>query len=127
MNILIWLAVAGGGALGAMARYGVSRASTHYLGVNFPWGTFIANILGSMIMGALIVALSRTEPHSQELRAFLTVGVLGAFTTFSTFSLDVITLYENRSLAIAGLYLGGSVLFSLIGLFLGMALARNIG
>ncbi len=122
---VIWLAVASGGALGAMARYGVSRAAVHLLGPNFPWGTIAANVTGSFAMGFLIVWLARTEPHSAAMRAFLTVGLLGAFTTFSTFSLDVVTLYRDRTLTIAGAYLAASVILSVIGLLGGMTLGRQ--
>lgn len=98
----VWIAVAAGGAIGAMARHGVSRLSLHWLGPNFPWGTLTANVAGSFAMGLIIVWLSTREPASPALRAFLTVGLLGAFTTFSTFSLDVVALYRDRTLMIAG-------------------------
>lgn len=122
---VIWMAVAAGGAVGAMARHGVSRAALHLLGPNFPWGTLAANIGGSFAMGLLIVWLSRHEPQSAALRAFLTVGVLGAFTTFSTFSLDVVTLYRDRTLVIAGAYLLASVILSVSGLAAGLLIGRQ--
>ena len=121
----IWMAVAAGGALGAMARHGVSRMALHLMGPNFPWGTLAANIAGSFAMGLIIVWLSAREPASPALRAFLTVGLLGAFTTFSTFSLDVVTLYRDRTLMIAGAYLGASVILSVCGLLMGLALGRQ--
>lgn len=122
----IWVAVAGGGALGAMARHGVSRLSLHFLGSNFPWGTLCANVVGSLTMGVLIAWLAAKEPHNPALRAFLTVGLLGAFTTFSTFSLDVVTLYRDRAIAIAGAYLLASVILSIAGLLAGLVLGRSI-
>lgn len=122
----IWLAVAAGGAVGAVARNGVSRAAMHLLGPNFPWGTLTVNILGSFAMGLFIVWLSHREPASPALRAFLTVGLLGAFTTFSTFSLDVVTLYRDRTLMIAGAYILASVILSVGGLFAGLALGRQL-
>lgn len=125
MNATIWLAVGAGGALGAMARHGVSRAAHHALGPNFPWGTLIANGAGSFLMGALIVWLARHEPQNGALHAFLAVGLLGAFTTFSTFSLDVVTLYKDRSTMLAGLYLGASLLVSIGGLLAGLAIMRS--
>ncbi len=125
MNGSIWLAVAAGGAMGAMARHGVSRAALHWLGPNFPWGTLAANIAGSFAMGLIIVWLSSREPASPALRAFLTVGLLGAFTTFSAFSLDVVTLYRDRTLMIAGAYLLASVILSVCGLLGGLALGRQ--
>ncbi len=124
MNFPVWLAVGAGGAIGATARYGVSRAALHLFGPNFPWGTLIANVSGSFFMGALIVWLSRHEPAAPALRAFLTVGVLGAFTTFSTFSLDAMVLYRDRSLTIAVLYVAASVSLSIAGLAAGMAAFR---
>ena len=124
---VIWLAVAGGGAIGAMARHGVSRLSLHFLGPNFPWGTLCANVAGSLMMGLVIAWLAAKEPHSPALRAFLTVGLLGAFTTFSTFSLDVVTLYRDRTIAIAGAYLVASVILSIAGLLGGLMLGRSIG
>lgn len=126
MGAHIWLAVAAGGAVGAMARHGVSRAALHLLGPNFPWGTLAANIAGSFAMGLFIVWLSAREPASPALRAFLTVGLLGAFTTFSTFSLDVVTLYRDRTLTIAGAYLLASVILSVGGLLAGLALGRQL-
>ncbi|MAW78969.1 MAG: fluoride efflux transporter CrcB [Parvularcula sp.] len=122
----IWLAVAAGGAVGAVARNGVSRAAMHLLGPNFPWGTLAVNILGSFAMGLFIVWLAHREPASPALRAFLTVGLLGAFTTFSTFSLDVVTLYRDRTLTIAGAYILASVILSVGGLFAGLALGRQL-
>lgn len=126
MSGTVWLAVGAGGALGAMARHGVSRVSLHLLGPNFPWGTLTANVAGSFAMGLLVVWLSRHEPQSAALRAFLMVGLLGAFTTFSTFSLDVVTLYRDRTVMIAGAYLGASVLLSIVGLLAGLAIGRQI-
>lgn len=121
----IWLAVGAGGAIGAMARHGVSRTAMHLLGPNFPWGTLAANIMGSFAMGLIIVWLAHREPATPALRAFLTVGMLGAFTTFSTFSLDVVTLYRDRTLMIAGAYLLASVILSVGALLGGLALGRQ--
>jgi len=123
---IIWLAVGAGGAIGAMARHGVSRAALHLMGPNFPWGTLAANISGSFAMGLLIVWLSRHEPQSAAMRAFLTVGLLGAFTTFSTFSLDVVTLYRDRTMMIAGAYLLASVILSVAGLLGGLGFGRQV-
>ncbi|WP_375203150.1 fluoride efflux transporter CrcB [Hyphococcus sp.] len=122
----IWLAVAAGGAVGAMARHGVSRTAMHLLGPNFPWGTLAANLMGSFAMGLIIVWLAHREPATPALRAFLTVGLLGAFTTFSTFSLDVVTLYRDRTLMIAGAYLLASVILSVGALLGGLALGRHL-
>lgn len=124
MTLSIWLAIGAGGAVGAMARHGVSRAALHYLGPNFPWGTLTVNAVGSFAMGAFIVWLARHEPQTSALRAFLTVGLLGAFTTFSTFALDAVTLAKDRTLTIAGVYVAASVVLSIGGLVAGMVAMR---
>ena len=126
MSQLNWIAIAAGGALGALARHSVSRAAMHWLGPQFPWGTLCANVLGSAAMGAVIVWLARHEPQPSSLRAFLVVGVLGAFTTFSTFALDALTLYKDRTLTVAAAYICGSVILSIASLILGMAVMRSM-
>jgi len=120
MNAPLWLAIAAGGAIGAVARYGVSRASLHLLGPAFPWGTLTANTLGSFLMGVLVAWLSRHNGEATPLSAFLTVGVLGAFTTFSTFALDAVMLAKDRSLTIAGVYIAASIILSIVGLAAGL-------
>lgn len=119
-------AIAAGGAAGALARHGVNLTSAHFWGMNFPWGTVIVNILGSFIMGLLIVKFAHMDGASQELRAFLTTGFLGAFTTFSTFSLDFVTIWERGDTGAAMVYMLGSVVFSIFALFAGLWLARGI-
>ena len=121
----IWVAVAGGGALGAMLRHGVNILAFRLLGPNFPWGTLTANALGSFCMGLVVIWLSRHEPNPIELRAFLSVGVLGAFTTFSTFALDTVTLYREKAIMIAAVYLGASLLLSIGGLAAGLFAGRT--
>lgn len=124
MTTSIWLAVGAGGALGAMARHGVSRMAIHFMGPNFPWGTLTVNAVGSFLMGVVIVWLARHEPQAAAMRAFLTVGILGAFTTFSTFALDAVTLAKDRSLTIAGVYVAASVALSIAGLAAGLYAMR---
>lgn len=124
MNASIWLAIGAGGAVGAMARHGVSRAAMHLMGPNFPWGTLTVNAVGSFLMGALIVWLARHEPQPNALRAFLTVGLLGAFTTFSTFALDAVTLAKDRTLTVAGIYVAASIVLSIGGLAAGLTAMR---
>ena len=119
----IWLAVAAGGAIGAVARHGVGRAALHYFGPAFPWGTLTVNAVGSFALGLFIHWLALRDT-SQATRAFLTVGLLGAFTTFSTFSLDAVTLYRDRSLTVAGLYVAASLILSVGGLIAGLMAAR---
>ena len=91
----IILAIAAGGALGAVARHFVNNQITHWLGDGFPWGILVANVAGSFAIGVLAESMALAWSPSQELRAFMIVGGLGAFTTFSTFSLQVVLLYER--------------------------------
>jgi CrcB protein len=120
------LVVAGGGALGTVARYLVYIAAGHALGTQFPYGTLIVNILGSFIMGALTETMALVWSASNEMRLFLAVGFLGGFTTFSSFSLDFAVLYERGQLLLCTLYLGVSVVCSIGALFAGMLLFRRL-
>ncbi|WP_417308817.1 fluoride efflux transporter CrcB [Devosia sp.] len=121
-----YLLVGLGGALGAMGRFGVGN----WIGPlrsGFPLPTLVVNFLGSLAMGLLIGFLVRTTPqHQSEIRLFLAVGVFGGFTTFSSFSLDAITLVERGNFGLAGLYVIGSVLLGLAGLWAGMSAIRVI-
>lgn len=120
----IWGAVALGGALGAMGRFGVGIWATRHLHDSLPFGTLIVNILGSFLMGALIDALALKWEITPELRAFLVVGFLGAFTTFSTFSLDAVALVQRQQTHLALLYIAASVLGGIAALYGGMRLIR---
>lgn len=122
----LWLAIGVGGAIGSVARHGVGALSLRLLGPNFPWGTLSVNFIGSTAMGLFIAWLAAREPHSTAMRAFITTGVLGGFTTFSTFALDAVTLYRDRTLAIAGLYVAASVILSIAGLMLGLLAGRSM-
>lgn len=124
MNML--LAVAVGGAAGALGRHFVNVAMGSLLGSGFPWGTLTVNILGSFMMGVLIHMMAVTWNVSPEMRALLTVGALGAFTTFSTFSLDVVTMYERDELLLTAVYIVVSVVASIGALFVGLRMARVI-
>ncbi len=118
------LMVAMGGAIGASGRYMVGVFATRLFGAGFPWGTLIVNIFGSFLMGVLIGALALRYSVSNEVRAFLAIGILGGFTTFSSFALDFVHLYEKKQY-VAGLsYMGFSVVCSILALFLGLALIR---
>lgn len=122
----LWIAIGVGGAVGAMARHGVGAVSLRLLGPNFPWGTLTVNVAGSLAMGLFIAWLVAREPHSPIMRAFVATGVLGGFTTFSTFALDAVTLWRDRSLQIAVAYVAASVILSLAGLFAGLAAGRAL-
>ena len=126
-TIVTILSVAMGGALGALARYGVNIAAVAFAGHAFPWGTMSVNILGSFLMGALIAAMAHISvPVPDALRIFVVTGFLGAFTTFSTFSLDSVTLWERGEMMQAVLYGGGSVILSIAALVLGLFVVRSI-
>ena len=102
-------AVACGGAIGAIGRYFISNYFQAVAGNTFPWGTLTVNVLGCAILGVLFTALSSIWSPSQEIRAFLTVGMIGAFTTFSAFSLEVVLMIERAQWVLAGTYIIASV------------------
>jgi len=116
------LQVAFGGALGSSARFLVNVGAGRALGFGFPWGTMIVNIVGSFVMGVLMVVL--LERGARSVPFFMT-GILGGFTTFSAFSLDAVTLYQRGHEGLAAGYVAGSVLLSLTALAAGMMLARS--
>ncbi|MEC7576713.1 MAG: CrcB family protein [Pseudomonadota bacterium] len=123
--IQTFAAIAAGGAMGAMLRHGANMAAVKLLGHGFPYGTLFVNITGSAAMGALVVVLAHYFSPPEFMRAFLITGLLGAFTTFSTFSLDFATLFERGNYVSAALYVGISVIISIIALFAAMAAARS--
>lgn len=115
-----YLLVGIGGALGAMARYWAGTAIGS-LANGFPTATFLVNIVGSIAMGLLVGFLARTTPQFQnEIRLFVAFGIFGGFTTFSSFSLDAITLIERGDYMLAAFYIVGSVLLSVAGLMMGL-------
>ncbi|SNX68508.1 camphor resistance protein CrcB [Cereibacter ovatus] len=116
--------VALGGALGASARYLVNVASMRLFGAGFPVGTMTVNILGSFLMGVLVLVLAMKGGN--RFAPFLMTGILGGFTTFSAFSLDAVTLYERGQVGLAAVYVGGSVVLSLVAMFAGMAAMRSV-
>lgn len=120
------LAVAAGGALGSMGRYAVGVMMGRLLGAGYPWGTLTVNILGSFVMGLLIEAAALRGVMSGEARAFVFVGVLGGFTTFSSFSLDVVTLVRGDHLVAAGAYLAATVAVGVLALVFGLFVARQM-
>lgn len=125
MKMLI--AIAAGGAIGALGRHLLAGQVMRWTGVGgFPWGILACNVLGSVAMGFVIHWLARLPAPMPDLRAFLTVGVLGAFTTFSTYALDIVLLAERGQFGAAAGYAVGSVLLSVVGLLAGMALARGV-
>jgi CrcB protein len=119
------LAVAVGGALGSVARYLVVGQVTRWLGLAFPWGTLTVNVVGGFIIGLLAEAMALKWPVSPEMRLFLITGILGGFTTFSAFSLEVVALVERGALAGALFYIVMSVALSVGAVFAGLALIRG--
>ena len=103
------LAVACGGALGAVGRYLISSYMQTVAGNAFPWGTLTVNVLGCAILGALVTVLANVWSPTQEIRAFLTVGMMGALTTFSAFSLEVVLMIERAQWVMAAGYVAASV------------------
>jgi len=122
MNLI--LAVGIGGALGAISRYLTMIWVSKLLGMGFPFGTLVVNMLGSLLMGMVVEAMALKFSAPMEVRALIAVGFLGSFTTFSTFSLDVVGLVNNGHYQHAGLYILGSVLLSIGALLLGLRLMR---
>ncbi|MGN6488093.1 MAG: fluoride efflux transporter CrcB [Devosia sp.] len=119
-----YLLVGIGGALGAMARYGVGT-TLPAPGNGFPAATLLINIAGSVAMGVLVGVLAKTTPQFQnEIRLFVAVGLFGGFTTFSSFSLDAIFLIERGEVVLATAYIVGSVLLAVTGLWLGRLAVR---
>ncbi len=124
MNGILLIAL--GGAIGATGRHLVGVATLRAFGPGFPWGTLTVNILGSFLMGVLIEILALKFNASNELRLFLATGILGGFTTFSAFSLDMALMIERKQMLVAGAYAGVSVGLSVAALFAGLAVARAL-
>jgi len=124
VNLQILLAVALGGALGSVARYLVGIGSGRLFGLGFPWGTLIINIAGSFLIGVFAELFALKWDLPQAGRVFLTVGICGGFTTFSTFSLDTYVLMERGEFWPAAAYIVGSVVLSIGALVAGLHLIR---
>jgi CrcB protein len=121
-----YLLVGLGGGLGAMLRYGYGSLAGRLWPSDFPHGTMIINIVGSLAMGLLVGILARALPAGQEsIRLFVAVGVLGGFTTFSSFSLDAIAMIERGQVGLALLYVLGSVVVGIAALYVGLLLTRG--
>jgi len=115
-----------GGGLGAALRHGINLAVARMLGAEFPYATFFINVTGSFVMGLIAAWFAFKGDASQHWRLFLTTGILGGYTTFSTFSLDAALLYERGQLMLAVVYVTGSVVLGLVGLFAGLAIVRGM-
>jgi fluoride exporter len=115
-----------GGGLGATLRHVINMVFTRNFGTAFPYHTFFINVTGSIVMGLIAGYLAFKGEASQHWRLFLMTGILGGYTTFSAFSLDTALLYERGEVALAALYVVGSVALSIAGLFAGLALVRHL-
>ena len=121
-----YLLVFFGGGLGATIRHIVNMISARFLGTAFPYHTLIINVTGSVVMGLIAGYLAFKGEASQPWRLFLMTGILGGYTTFSAFSLDTALLYERGEIGLALVYVLGSVVWSIAGLFAGLALIRQM-
>ena len=120
------LAAALGGSIGSAARYMVGVFIGRLSSTTFPWATLIINVSGSVLMGALVALILIRWDLSQAARIFLTVGVCGGFTTFSTFSLDAYSLIEKGNLVAAVVYMVASAVLSIVALALAMYAVRSL-
>jgi CrcB protein len=122
----LWVAL--GGAFGSVARYMVSLGAARWLGATFPWGTLLVNVGGSFAIGLLaaLVTADGRPALGTDARAFLMIGILGGFTTFSSFSLETLNLARAGSLGVAAANVGLSVVLCLAGVWLGFATAAIV-
>jgi CrcB protein len=124
--MMLLLGVALGGALGSVARYFLSSTVYAATGDGFPWGIMTVNVLGGLAMGIIVELGALKMNFTPEMRAFLTTGVLGGFTTFSAFSLDSVLLIQRGAYVSAAGYMIGSVTLSVLALFAGLWLVRSL-
>jgi len=124
MNMIV--AIALGGGIGAVGRYAVGAGALALFGPGLPFGTLAANVIGGFLMGAVVEAGALKYSYSPELRAFLTVGLLGGFTTFSAFSLESALMIERGEWGLAFAYIAGSSVLAIGALFAGLWLVRSV-
>lgn len=120
------LAIFAGGGIGAVLRHLFIVAETRLIGASFSYATFAVNVIGCLIIGALIEYFALKGQASPETRAFLTTGILGGFTTFSAFSVEVLKLAQTGHPAAAAIYALASVVFCVAGVFAGVYLMRGV-
>ena len=124
---MLYLIVFIGAGIGGALRHGVNVGAARLFGYGFPFGTLIVNFVGSFLMGALAGYFAFRPGINQQMRLFVTTGILGGFTTFSAFSLDAALLVERHSYGLAAGYMVGSVAASVSALFFGLVLFRSAG
>jgi CrcB protein len=122
----VYLAVALGGAVGALSRYGLDRVIERRSVSVFPWSTFTINVTGCLLIGAVVAALVDRHQASAWLRVGLTVGLLGGYTTFSTFGQETLGLLEADRLAVAALYSLGSLALGVLAVYVGTLVGRAL-
>lgn len=121
----VLLAIALGGALGALARYGVSEG-VHVAKDSFPWATFWENVSGSLVLGVVLVLIVERFPPSRYARPFAAVGFLGAYTTFSTYAIETVLLTKDGHADLAAVYVLGSLAAGFVAAWIGIVLARSV-
>jgi CrcB protein len=128
MAAMAYLLVFLGAGIGGGLRHAVNTLVTRLMGTEFPWGIMVINVTGSLVMGLAAgwLAFKMSAGWSQHARLFAMTGILGGYTTFSAFSLDVALLWERGQLLAAALYVAGSVGLSILGLFAGLAIVRAV-
>ncbi len=126
MSAKLLLSIAAGGALGAVGRFVLMSHVGRWLGGGFPYGTLSVNVLGAFLLGVLVEVMALAWSPGEMGRAFLVVGVLGGFTTFSLFSMDVANLISRGANLQASLYMGASVALCVVGFYAGLAVFRQI-
>lgn len=123
---MIWLLVAVGGAAGSVLRYAVGRLAAHFLGADTVAGTFAVNVIGSFALGVLATIFITRSEWPLELRAMLTVGLLGGFTTFSTLAYDGVRLVSAGELGRAGISIAGNLVIGLASAYAGVLVGRSL-
>jgi CrcB protein len=121
LNILL---AAMGGAIGSVLRYLVGVFSVRWFGPSFPWGTLTVNVVGSFVIGLMVEVIARRFNASAEMRVFIVTGIIGGFTTWSSFTLDTMVLFERGATFAAAAYVIGSLVISFAAVFAGLALGR---
>jgi CrcB protein len=121
-----FLIVFAGGGIGAALRHGFNLLFARLFGTQFPYATLFENVTGSLVMGLLVATFAFKSDIPQHMRLFLTTGILGGYTTFSTFSLDTALLYERGEIGTAALYVAASVVLSIAALFAGLFIVRQL-
>jgi CrcB protein len=126
MNLQLIAAVALGGAIGSVGRYLAGIGAGKLFAIGFPWGTLVIIIAGSFLIGEFVECVALRWDLPQAARVFLTVGICGGFTTFSTFSLESFLMIERGEFGSAAAYIGASVVVSILALFAGLHLIRTV-